>query len=57
MSQSAIPVAQPVTQRPAAHVAVIPGGAAQRTPQPPQCDRFVCVLASQPLLATPSQFA
>jgi hypothetical protein len=56
-SQSAVPVAQPVTQRPAVHVAVIPVGAVQRIPQPPQCRRLVCVLTSQPLVATPSQSA
>jgi hypothetical protein len=57
MSQSPKPVAHVSPHAPAAHVAVALAPAGHALLQRPQCAVLVCVLASQPLVASPSQLA
>jgi hypothetical protein len=56
-SQSANPSLQLDAQRPAAQLAVEFAGVGQARPHAPQCVALVCVGASQPLVASPSQSA
>jgi hypothetical protein len=57
MSQSAKPALHAALQRPAEHVGVALGRAGHALPHEPQCEGLVSVATSQPLSATPSQFA